>query len=139
MPSISRRTFVAAPADVVWNLTEDFAQWHPKLPIYADGPDASAELVVTVVSRDDDTRTLSYRMPEPPFAIKNHLATIQVEEPNPDEACCYVSWSAEFVADEADMDALEDQIGDDIFSKALDNLATEAQNSYGESQVKALA
>jgi hypothetical protein len=137
MPSISRRTFVAAPADIVWSLANDFAQWNPKLRIYADGPEASAELVVTVVARDDDAKTLSYHMPDPPFAIKNHRATILVEDAA--HACSYVTWSAEFAADEADLAQLEDSIGDDVFSRALDNLATAAQDSFGASQVAALA
>ncbi len=53
MPRITRKTFVAAPAETVWKLAGDFAEWHPKLRIYADGPEASPELVVTVVSRDE--------------------------------------------------------------------------------------
>ena len=80
MPRITRKTFVAAPADVVWQLAGDFAEWHPKLRIYADGPEASPELVVTVVDRDDAGMTLSYHMPDPPFPIANHRATILVED-----------------------------------------------------------
>ncbi|WP_456697544.1 SRPBCC family protein [Aeromicrobium sp. P5_D10] len=137
MPRISRRTFVAAPADVVWSLTDDFAQWHPKLPIYADGPEASAELVVTVVAKDHDARTLSYHMPEPPFPIKDHRATITVEDAG--EACSYVTWFAEFNAEPADLAELEDSIGDDVFAQALDNLATAAQDTFGNAQVAALA
>ena len=133
MPRISRRTFVAAPADVVWSLAGDFSEWHPKLRIYAGGPEASAELVVTVVSKDDDARTLSYHMPDPPFAIKNHRATILVEDAA--HACSYVTWSAEFDAAEEDLQQLEDSIGDDVFSQALDRLATAAQDSFGAAQV----
>lgn len=137
MPRISRRTFVAAPADIVWSLANDFAQWHPKLRIYADGPEASAELVVTVVARDEDGRTLSYHMPDPPFPIKDHQATILVEDAAPD--CSYVTWSADFSADQADLAQLEDTLGDNVFSQALDNLATAAQDTFGAQQVAALA
>lgn len=137
MPRISRRTFVAAPADIVWSLANDFAQWHPKLRIYADGPEASAELVVTIMSRDDEGKTLSYHMPDPPFAIKDHRATILVEDAA--HACSYVTWFAEFSADEADLAQLEDLLGDDVFSQALDNLATAAQDTFGAQQVAALA
>lgn len=137
MPRISRRTFVAAPADVVWSLTDDFAQWHPKLPIYAAGPEASADLVVTVVAKDHDAKTLSYHMPEPPFAIKDHRATITVEDGG--ENCSYVTWFAEFSAEADDLAELEDSIGDDVFAQALDNLATAAQDTFGAAQVAALA
>lgn len=137
MPRISRRTFVAAPADVVWSLTDDFAQWHPKLPIYADGPEASADLVVTVVAKDHDARTLSYHMPDPPFAIKDHRATITVEDAA--ESCCYVTWFAEFSADPSALAELEDSLGDDVFAQALDNLATAAQDQFGAAQVAALS
>ncbi|NRQ51415.1 SRPBCC family protein [Aeromicrobium stalagmiti] len=137
MPRISRRTFVAAPADVVWSLAGDFSQWHPKLRIYAGGPEAPAELVVTVVSQDDEGKTLSYHMPDPPFPIKNHRATILVEDAA--HACSYVTWSAEFDAADEDLQQLEDSLGDDVFAQALDNLATAAQDSFGASQVAANA
>lgn len=133
MPRISRRTFVAAPAEVVWALADDFAEWHPKLRIYSNGPEASAELVVTIVSKDDEGMTLSYHMPDPPFPIKDHRATILVE--NAAHACSYVTWSAEFTADEEVLQQLEDSIGDDVFAQALDNLATAAQDSFGAKQV----
>lgn len=133
MPRISRRTFVAAPVDVVWTLVDDFAEWHPKLRIYADGPEASPELVVTVVERDDATMTMSYHMPDPPFPIANHRATILVEDAG--HACSYVTWSAEFTADAALLADLEDSIGDDVFAKALDTLASTAQDQYGTAQV----
>jgi hypothetical protein len=133
MPSISRRTFVAAPAEVVWSLADDFAEWHPKLRIYTNGPEASPELVVTVVSRDDEGMTLSYHMPDPPFPIKDHRATILVEDAG--HACAYVTWSAEFTADPEILQQLEDSIGDDVFAQALDRLATAAQDSFGTKQV----
>jgi hypothetical protein len=136
MPSISRRTFVAAPADVVWALAGDFSEWHPKLRIYTNGPVASAELVVTVVSKDDENMTLSYHMPDPPFPIKDHRATILVEQAS-HEACSYVTWSAEFSADPEILQQLEDSIGDDVFAQALDQLATAAQDSFGAKQVAA--
>lgn len=133
MPSISRRTFVAAPAEVVWSLAGDFSQWHPKLRIYTNGPEAPAELVVTVVSKDDDGMTLSYHMPDPPFPIKDHRATILVEHAA--HACSYVTWSAEFTADPELLQQLEDSLGDDVFAKALDQLASAAQDSFGAEQV----
>jgi hypothetical protein len=133
MPSISRRTFVAAPADDVWALAGDFSQWHPKLRIYSNGPVASAELVVTVVSKDDENMTLSYHMPDPPFPIKDHRATILVEDAG--HACSYVTWSAEFSADPELLQQLEDSIGDDVFKQALDQLATAAQDTFGAQQV----
>jgi len=136
MPRISRRTFVAAPSDVVWSLANDFAEWHPKLRIYSNGPEASAELVVTVVSKDDAGMTLSYHMPDPPFPIKDHRATILVEQAA-HEATSYVTWSADFTADESVLQELEDSIGDDVFKQALDNLATAAQDSFGAKQVAA--
>ena len=124
MPRISRRTFVAAPAEVVWSLAGDFAEWHPKLRIYTNGPEASAELVVTIVSKDDEARTLSYSMPEPPFPISDHRATITVT-PYRDENC-HVEWSAEFESDPGIIQMLEDQLGDDVFNIALDKLADAA-------------
>ena len=134
MPSISRRTFVAAPAEMVWALAGDFAEWHPKLRIYTNGPEAPADLVVTILSKDDEGMTLSYHMPDPPFPIKDHRATILVEQAA-HEGTSYVTWSAEFTADEADLQDLEDSLGDDVFKQALDRLATAAQDSYGAEQV----
>jgi hypothetical protein len=132
MPRITRTTFVAAPADLVWAMAGDFAEWHPKLRIYTDGPEASPELVVTVVARDDQARTLSYSMPDPPLPITNHRATILVEEAG--HSTSRVTWSADFNADPAILQKLEDQLGDDVFARALDKLATSAQDTYGASQ-----
>lgn len=134
MPRITRRTFVAAPADLVWSLAGDFAQWHPKLRIYADGPEASPELVVTVVSRDDEAKTLSYSMPDPPFPIANHKATIAVESAG--HSTSHVTWSADFTADPAILQELEDSLGDDVFALALDTLASTAQETFGKNQVE---
>jgi hypothetical protein len=133
MPRITRRTFVAAPAHHVWSLAGDFAEWHPKLRIYADGPEASPELVVTVVSRDDEAMTLAYHMPDPPFPIANHRATVTVEDAG--HSCAYVTWAADFTADAELLQQLEDSIGDDVFAAALDRLATAAQDAYGTAQV----
>lgn len=134
MPSITRKTFVAAPADAVWQLAGDFAEWHPKLRMYADGPEASPELVVTVVSRDDAGMTLSYHMPDPPFPIANHRATILVEDAG--HSCAYVTWSAEFTAEPELLQQLEDDLGDDVFAQALDRLATTAQDAHGVSPAR---
>lgn len=128
MSRISRRTFVAAPTDLVWELAQDFARWHPRLSIYSGGPEADADLVVTVLNQDDETRTLSYSMPEPPFPISDHRATIEVQEGA--GTTCYVEWSAEFESDPGIIHLLEDQLGDDVFSLALDKLATAAQEQH---------
>lgn len=130
MPRITRRTFVAAPAAQVWKLAGDFAEWHPKLRIYADGPEASPELVVTIVERDEDGMTLSYHMPDPPFPIAHHRATVLVEDAG--HSCSYVTWSADFTADPAILQELEDSLGDDVFAAALDKLASTAQDAYGK-------
>lgn len=128
MPRITRRTFVAAPADRVWAHVQDFAQWHPRLSQYAGGPDASPELVVTVTERDDAAQRLSYSMPEPPFPITDHLASIIVTADR--DECCYVEWSASFESDPGIMQLLEDELGDDIFNLALDKLATHSQDDW---------
>lgn len=133
MPRITRTTFVAAPASSVWELVGDFAQWHPRLRTAPDGPEASPELVVTVVEHNDEAMTLSYSMPEPPFPITDHKATILVEPS--DLKTSHVTWSADFDADPAILQELEDQVGNDIFEQALDRLATTAQDTYGASQV----
>lgn len=132
MPRITRKTFVAAPADSVWELVGDFAQWHPRLRTAPEGIEASPELVVTVVERNDEMKTLSYSMPEPPFPITDHKATILVEAS--DGKTSHVTWSADFDADPAILQDLEDQVGDDIFAQALDRLATTAQDTYGAAQ-----
>ena len=128
MPSILRRTFVAAPASLVWELAQDFAQWHPRLNIYSGGPESSPELVVTVLEQDDAERRLSYTMPEPPFPITDHRATIRVNEDT--DSTCYAEWSAEFETDPGIMQLLEDQLGDDVFKLALDRLASAAQDEH---------
>lgn len=133
MPRITRKTFVAAPAEEVWALVGDFAQWHPRLRIAPDAPESSPELVVTVVSRDDAGMTLSYSMPEPPFPISDHKATILVE--SADLNSSHATWFADFEADPAILQELEDQVGNDIFGQALDRLATTAQETYGAEQV----
>jgi hypothetical protein len=133
MPRITRKTFVAAPADSVWELVGDFAQWHPRLRSSPDGPKASAETVVTVVDRNDETMTLSYSMPEPPLPITDHKATIRVDAA--DANTSPVTWFAAVEADPAILHELEDQVGNDIFEQALDRLATTAQDTYGAAQV----
>ena len=135
MPRITRKTFVAAPAETVWKLAGDFAEWHPKLRIYTGGPEASAELVVSVVERDEAGMTLSYHMPDPPFPIANHRATILVTIDS--DTTSYVTWEADFTADPAILQQLEDELGDDVFSRALDRLATTAQDAHGEAQISA--
>ncbi len=128
MARIVRRTFVAAPSPLVWELAQDFAQWHPRLNIYSGGPESSPELVVTVLEQDDDAQQLSYSMPEPPFPITDHRATITVVGDT--ETTCYAEWSAEFETDPGIMQLLEDQLGDDIFKLALDRLASAAQDEH---------
>lgn len=131
MSRIARKTFIAAPTDLVWELAQEFGEWHPRLNIYTGGPEASPELVVTVVEKDDEARRLSYSMPEPPFPITDHRATIEVTE-GPGGATSYVVWSAEFESDPGIIMLLEDQLGDDIFVLALDRLATAAQDKHAE-------
>lgn len=133
MPRIARRTFVAAPADLVWTLIQDFDRWHPRLNIYEGGPESAPDIVVTVLERDDEQLNLSYSMPQPPFPITDHRATISVEIDR--ESTCYVEWSAEFESDPGIMHLLEDQLGDDVFWLALDRLATAAH----EQQAAAVA
>lgn len=131
MSRIARKTFIAAPTDLVWELAQEFGEWHPRLNIYSGGPEASPELVVTVVEKDDAARRLSYSMPEPPFPITDHRATIEVLE-GPGGTTSYVEWSAEFESDPGIIMLLEDQLGDDIFVLALDRLATAAQDKHAE-------
>lgn len=132
MPRITRKTFVAAPAESVWKLVGDFAQWHPRLRTAPDGPEASPELVVSIIERNEETMTLSYSMPEPPFPITDHKATILVEASGPSTS--HVTWTADFGADPAILQELEDQVGNDIFEQALDRLATTAQDARGAEQ-----
>lgn len=128
MARIVRNTFVAAPSSLVWELAQDFARWHPRLNIYTGGPESSPELVVTVLDQDESAMTLSYSMPEPPFPITDHRATITVTADS--DTTCYAEWSAEFESDPGIMFLLEDQLGDDIFVLALDRLATTAQDEH---------
>ena len=130
MSRIARRTFIAAPTDLVWELAQEFGEWHPRLNIYSGGPEASPELVVTVLEKDDTARRLSYSMPEPPFPITDHRATIEVFEGAGSGATSYVEWSAEFESDPGIIHLLEDQLGDDIFRLALDRLATAAHDKH---------
>lgn len=127
MPRISRKLFVAAPSEEVWELANRFDKWHPKLRETPAGPEMDPELVVKVITRDDQAMELTYTMPEPPFPISNHLARITVRAN--DHKTCYVEWSADFTADPEILHELEDEIGDDVYRAALDKLATAAQDA----------
>ncbi len=128
MPRIARRTFVAAPAELVWTLIQEFDRWHPRLNIYEGGPESAPDIVVTVAERDDDALNLQYTMPEPPFPISDHRATISVVVDR--ESTCHVEWSAEFESDPGIIHLLEDQLGDDVFALALDRLASAAHEQH---------
>ncbi|MGA8852031.1 MAG: SRPBCC family protein [Aeromicrobium sp.] len=128
MPRIARRTFVAAPAGLVWTLIQEFDRWHPRLNIYEGGPESPPDIVVTVVQRDEEAWTLQYRMPEPPFPISDHCATISVVVDR--ESTCHVEWSAQFESDPGIIHLLEDQLGDDVFALALDRLASAAHEQH---------
>ena len=124
---ITRRTFVAAPAEDVWKLACDFSLWHPKLAHYTGGPETSAQLVVTVVERDDAAVSRRYTMPQPPFNLVDHTATITVRDNG--HSTSYVTWEADVDAAPEQQDELEDKLGDDVFDVALDQLATTAQDA----------
>lgn len=127
MPRIARKMFVAAPCHEVWQLANRFDKWHPKLRETPGGPEMDPELVVKIITRDDQGMELSYTMPEPPFPIANHSARIQVRPQS--SQSCYVEWSADFTADPAVLHDLEDELGDDVYRAALDKLATAAQDA----------
>lgn len=133
MPRITRKTFVAAPAEWVWNLAGDFAQWHPRLSSGPDDTDVADTFKVSAVERDDEAMTLSYTIPESGFEMTDHKATVLVE-PTTDYTS-HVTWSVDFGADPAILLELEDQVGNDIFEQALDRLATSAQDTHGAAQV----
>jgi len=127
VPRISRKMFVAAPPEEVWELANRFDKWHPKLRETPGGPEMDPQLVVKITTRDDQAMELAYTMPEPPFPISNHMAKIQVR--SKDSVSCYVEWSADFTADPELLHDLEDDLGDDVYRAALDKLATAAQDA----------
>src|SRR5699024_1784412 len=67
VPRISRRMFVAAPPEEVWELANRFDKWHPKLRETPGGPEMDPELVVKIITCDEQAMELAYTMPEPPF------------------------------------------------------------------------
>ena len=80
-----------------------------------------------MVERDDAAMRLRYTMPEPPFSIVDHTATISVRDNG--HSTSYVTWEADVDAAPEQQDELEDKLGDDVFDVALDQLATTAQDA----------
>lgn len=120
MPSITRRSFVAAPSSSVWRLVTNLSQWHPKI---------SSDDVVEIVKQDDVDTTLVYSAPHPPAGITGHQATIVVTDNGFDTS--YVEWTVDFSAEPSRIDELEDRIGDEILNEGIDRLATRAQDEAG--------
>lgn len=120
MPQITRRSFVAAPADSVWSLVNNLSQWHPKV---------STDDTVEIVKRDESALTLVYSAPHPPAGITDHQATIEVVDNGFETS--YVTWTVDFTAPSDRLDELEDIIGDEILNVGIDQLATTAQDAAG--------
>ena len=135
MPRITRRRLSHSPPPRTsgsWPATSQNGT--PRSASTPTGPKLRPTVAATIVSRDDEAMTLSYHIPDPPFlnrAPSLHdprrgrrplLLRTSHGRPTspPSPRCCRSS---------------KDSIGDDVFSKALDNLATYAQDEYGRQQV----
>jgi hypothetical protein len=97
---------IAASADDVWALTGDFGGigWMPGIESVAvDGDDrtivtSGMTVVERLVARDEDNRTITYKIVEGPVPVDSHEATIAVV---PAGDGSRVSWSVTTEPDDA--------------------------------------
>ncbi|UOE18822.1 SRPBCC family protein [Thermobifida halotolerans] len=139
MTTLRRSADLGSPAAEVWALVGDFSaigRWHPTTPdpvirgadspntpgaerVFGAGTDSA--LVERLVDRDGAARRLVYTMPDPPFPITGHRATLEVVER--DAHHCTVVWTATFDSSEEVARELESAMGDGVFTVGLDALA----------------
>ncbi|MDA8371138.1 MAG: SRPBCC family protein [Nocardiopsaceae bacterium] len=139
MATVRRSVDLDASAAEVWDLVGDFSaisEWHPGTstpamrgvdPYNAPGTErvfeaeTDHELVERLVERDEPARRLIYTMPDPPFPIAGHQATLEVTEQG--AKSCTVTWTAAFDATDDVAEQLETAMGDGVFAVGLDALA----------------
>lgn len=143
--TITRSVRLAAAPSAVWELVGDFAgihRWHPETtePALRDpaAPDTAAdpaapgvervfgggtdaEFVERLVAREPALRRIAYTIPEPPFPIAGHLATLTAS--GPDAGPTDLVWAATFTSTPETAEQLEVGLGDGVFRVGLDALA----------------
>lgn len=136
MPQVTRTATVSAPAEEVWQLVGDFVavdRWMPDIEAVsirpAPGDPSKPERIVTTpegvfverfLERDPANRSLVYMMPNPPFPITDHRATLTVEPADGNN--CLVVWTATFTADDEVVAAVDAAMGTRAFEVGLDAL-----------------
>ncbi|WP_021591748.1 MULTISPECIES: SRPBCC family protein [Actinomadura] len=137
MPLVVRTISLPVPAARAWDLIGDFAavdRWMPgidRLELRGGPPgtpevervvhSGGMEFVERLVAVDDAAMRMVYSMPDPPFPIADHQATLAVTA-DPGGGCT-VSWSARFEADDGVVEAVDEQMGTGAFQVGLDALA----------------
>jgi uncharacterized protein YndB with AHSA1/START domain len=133
---ISRTITVEAPPARVWELIGDFGgihRWNPSVArpqlvpdrpaepgtVRIFGSGTSAELKEQLIALDNEHREFSYSMPQPPFPISRHRATMSVR---PNGTGSLVTWGASFVSTDEVAQELELVLGDGVFAAGLDSL-----------------
>jgi len=136
MHEFTRQITVPAPAQEVWDLIgrfESIHRWHPDVaePSLTGDPTApgtrrvfgagtAQEMAEELISLDDHSRTMRYRLVDPAFPISDHTATLSVQQL---EGGSQITWTASFEATGSDAREVEQAMGDGVFVPGLQGIA----------------
>lgn len=138
MPRSYASTVVDAPADAVWARVRDFnglPQWHSGLVAKSRIEDGKAgdqvggvrnfeltdgTLIREVLTAHSDTeRSYTYAFCEPPFPVRDYLATIRIT-PVTDGDRSFMEWWTTFDCELAEIDHWKDFFATAVFKGGLD-------------------
>lgn len=137
MPSVTRSIRLPVAAAEVWRLIGEFGavdRWMPgveELKLSHGSVDSpGVERVVVsggmgfverLIAVNDAAKRMVYTMPDPPFPIRDHRATLAVTAI--DDSHCTVTWTATFEASEDVLPSVDEAMGTGAFQRGLDALA----------------